>query len=70
MLPDNRASLRLLSRVGIPMSFEDGVLEGSAPLRLLDPPRVDRRAVVELARLSGPALAEPVWTLPCAAAAH
>jgi GNAT superfamily N-acetyltransferase len=70
VLPDNRASLRLLSRVGIPMSFEDGVLEGSAPLRLLDPPRVDRRAVVELARLSAPALAEPVWTLPCAAAAH
>lgn len=69
-LPENRASLRLLSRLGIPMSFDGGVMEGSAPLRLLDPPRVDRRAVVELARRSAPAPAEPVWTLPCAAAAH
>ncbi len=70
VLPENRASLRLLSRLGIPMSFVDGVLEGSAPLRLLDPPRINRRAVVELARLSVPAPAEPVWTSPCAAAAH
>ena len=69
-LPENRASLRLLSRLGIPMSFEDGVMEGCAPLRLLDPPRIDRRAVVALARLSAPAAEEPVWTLPCAAAAH
>jgi GNAT superfamily N-acetyltransferase len=70
VLPENRASLRLLSRLGIPMSFEGGVLEGSAPVRLLDPPRIDRRAVVELARLGAPTLAEPVWTEPCAAAAH
>ena len=68
--PQNTASLRLLSRVGIPMSWDDGVLEGTAPLRLLDPRAVDRRAVVELARLSAPALAEPVWTVPCASAAH
>ena len=67
-LPENRASLRLLSRLGIPMSFDDGVMEGSAPLRLLDPPRIDRRAVLELSRLSAPAPAEPVWTVPCAAA--
>lgn len=70
VLPQNRASIRLLSRLGIPLSFDGGVLEGSAPLRLLDPPRVDRRAVVELARLSVPAPAESVWTLPCAVAAH
>ena len=69
-LPQNTASLRLLTRFGIPMSYEGGVLEGSAPLRLLDPPRVDRRAVVELARRSTPAPAEPFWTVPCAAAAH
>jgi len=69
-LPENRASLRLLSRLGIPMTFADGVMEGCAPLRLLDPARIDRRAVVALARISAPAAAEPVWTLPCAAAAH
>jgi RimJ/RimL family protein N-acetyltransferase len=69
-LPRNTASLRLLSRVGIPMSWDHGVLEGTAPLRLLDPRAVDRHAVVELARLSTPSLAEPVWTVPCAPAAH
>ena len=69
-LPQNTASLRLLSRVGIAMSWDGGVLEGTAPLRLLDPRAVDRHAVVDLARLSTPALAEPVWTVPCAPAAH
>jgi RimJ/RimL family protein N-acetyltransferase len=69
-LPDNSASLRLLSRVGIPMSWEDGVLEGEAPLRLLDPAAVDRRAVVELARLGLGAATESAWTVPCATAAH
>jgi RimJ/RimL family protein N-acetyltransferase len=66
-LPDNRASLRLLSRVGVPMAWEDGVLEGEAPLRLLDPAYVDRRAVVELARRSLRVTTEPVRALPCAA---
>jgi GNAT superfamily N-acetyltransferase len=66
----NRASIRLLSRLGIPMTLDGGVLEGSAPLRLLDPPRIDRRAVVDLAQLSLPAGAEAVLTQPCAAAAH
>ena len=68
VLPQNTASLRLLSRIGISMSFDGGVLEGRAPLRPLDPPRVDRRAVLELARRSAPASAEPDWTTPCAAA--
>jgi L-amino acid N-acyltransferase YncA len=68
--PENKASLRLMSRLGLPMSVDDGVMEGCAPLRLLDAPRVDRRAVAELARLSAPSAAEPVWTEACAVAAH
>ena len=66
LLPHNTASRRLLSRVGVPLKFEDGLLEGSAPLRLLDPPRVDRHAVVELARLSTQGSTTPAWTAPCA----
>jgi RimJ/RimL family protein N-acetyltransferase len=69
-LPQNTASRRLLSGVGIQMSWDGGVLEGTAPLRLLDPRAVDRRAVVELARLNAPAIAEQVLTMPCAPAAH
>jgi len=68
VLPHNGASLRLLSRIGIPMSLEGGVLDGTGPLRLLDPALVDRRAVVALARRSVPAPPESVWTAPCAAA--
>ena len=64
----NTAALRLLTRLGIPTSFAGGVLEGTGPLRLLDPPRVDRRAVLELARPSATAPAEPAWTVPCARA--
>lgn len=51
--PQNTASERLFSRLGIPLAYAGGVLEGSGPLRLLDPPRVDRRAVMGLAR-TGP----------------
>jgi RimJ/RimL family protein N-acetyltransferase len=69
-LPDNRASLRLLSRVGLALSWEDGVLEGEAPLRLLDPAYVDRRAVVELARAGLPVAPRPARDAPCANAAH
>lgn len=66
LLPHNTASRRLLSRVGVPLRFEDGLLEGSAPLRLLHPPRVDRHAVVELARASTQIPSRTVWTAPCA----
>ena len=66
----NMPSLRLLSWLGIRTSFQGGVLEGNARLRLLDPPRVDRRAIVELARHSTPESSEPVWTAPCAGTAH
>ena len=56
VLPSNAASLRLLARLGIPLTLRDGLLEGEGPLRLLDPARVDRHAVVALAqRLDGPA---------------
>jgi RimJ/RimL family protein N-acetyltransferase len=50
VLPTNAPSLRLLARLGIPLTLNDGLLEGEGPLRLLDPPRVDRRAVVALAQ--------------------
>jgi RimJ/RimL family protein N-acetyltransferase len=68
--PQNLGSLRLLSRLDLPMSLDDGVLEGSGPLRLIAPPRIDRHAVVELAQLAVPAPTQPVWTIPCAATAH
>lgn len=49
VLPTNAPSLRLFARLGIPLTLRDGLLEGEGPLRLLDPVRVDRRAVVALA---------------------
>lgn len=48
--PGNLPSLRLLTRLGLLFEPRDGLLAGSARLRLLDPSRVDRRAVVALAR--------------------
>ena len=66
VLPGNEPSRRLLTRVAIPLRFEDGLLEGTAPLRLLDPARVDRHAVVELARRTTPAPCDAHWTAPCA----
>jgi GNAT superfamily N-acetyltransferase len=47
--PGNRASIRLLDRLGIQLHHTDGLLEGEGGLRLLDPPRVDRQAVVRAA---------------------
>lgn len=49
VLPTNAPSLRLLARLGIPLTLVDGLLEGEGPLRLLDPALVDRRAVLALA---------------------
>lgn len=46
--PANAPSLRLLARFGIRLAWDDGVLEGEGPLRLLDPAVVDRCAVVAL----------------------
>ncbi|HEX6514423.1 MAG TPA: GNAT family N-acetyltransferase [Nocardioidaceae bacterium] len=50
VLPENLPSRRLLSRLDMALTLDDGILEGTAPLRLLDPARVDRAAVVRLAR--------------------
>jgi len=49
VLPDNRPSQRLLTKIGVPLLPSGSALEGEAALRLLDPPRVDRAAVVTLA---------------------
>ncbi len=44
--PANHASVRLLRRVGLTLQVVDGVLEGHGLLRLPDPARVDRCAVL------------------------
>ena len=49
MTPDNEPSRRLISRIGVRFRLVDGQLEGEGSLRLLDPPRVDRRDVLALA---------------------
>jgi RimJ/RimL family protein N-acetyltransferase len=49
VMPANQPSLRLLRRLGLDLRSVDGLLEGTGPLRLLDPARVDRAAVVSLA---------------------
>lgn len=48
-LPGNDASVHLLRRLGLGWAATGGLLEGSGPLRLLDPARVDRAAVLALA---------------------
>lgn len=49
VLASNTPSRQLLGRVGVRLPHGDGVLEGEGSLRLLDPPRVDRDAVLALA---------------------
>ena len=49
MAPSNKASRRLLERVGASARLVDGLLEADGPLSLLDPPVLDRSAVVRLA---------------------
>lgn len=44
--PTNHASRRLVAAVGVRLHPDGGALSGSGPLRLLDPPRVDRNAVL------------------------
>ncbi len=48
-LPGNDASVHLLRRLGLGFVATGGLLEGSGTLRLLDPARVDRGAVLALA---------------------
>jgi len=47
--PDNEASRRLVTRIGIRLQVVDGLLEGEGRLRLLHPPRIDRQGVLALA---------------------
>ena len=54
VLESNKRSTRLLERVGLTFRADQGTLEGTGRLRLLDPPRVDRPAVVRLAAAAGP----------------
>jgi RimJ/RimL family protein N-acetyltransferase len=49
--PDNHASVRLLSRLGIHLRPVADLLEGRGLLHLADPARVDARAVLALADL-------------------
>lgn len=64
VLPENRPSRRLLTRIGVPLRPSGLTLEGEGPLRLLDPPRVDRSAVVALAArgLAAEAGSDGPWT--------
>ena len=45
----NTRSRRLLAQVGLHLAGHGPVLEGEAPLVLMDPPRIERPAVVRLA---------------------
>lgn len=49
VLPTNHRSRRLLGTVGMTFRASQGLLEGRGPLRLLQPPVVDRPAVVRTA---------------------
>jgi RimJ/RimL family protein N-acetyltransferase len=50
VLGSNHRSRRLLSQVGLELSWQDGgVLEGDGPFHLLERPRIDRSKVVRLA---------------------
>jgi len=48
LAPSNTASRRLLARIGATTRHVDGLLEAQGPLRLLDPPAVDRSALLRL----------------------
>jgi RimJ/RimL family protein N-acetyltransferase len=53
LTPDNEPSRRLVTRIGVRLHVVDDLLEGEGPLQLLQPPRVDRQAVLALARRAG-----------------
>lgn len=61
MAPSNTASRRLLERVGARGRVVEGLLEVEGRLRLLEPPAVDRAAVLTLAPAPADA-AGWVWT--------
>lgn len=66
VLPSNKASLRLLERIGLAFRASAGQLDGHGGLRLLDPPRIDRPAVARLA-LAASAGSNGSWSVPAAA---
>ena len=49
LTPDNEPSRRLATRIGVRLQVVGDLLEGVGQLRLLDPARVDRQAVLALA---------------------
>ncbi len=49
LYPGNLASVRLLRHVGLCLHAVDGLLEGTTDLRLPNPPRLDREAVLDAA---------------------
>jgi len=49
LAPDNEASRRLVTRIGVRLRYDAGLLEGEGELRLMDVPHVDRGAVLALA---------------------
>ena len=58
--PGNEAAALLLSRLGMTLTLREGLFEGRARLRLMAPPRVDRRAVLRLAaQAPGPGCEDP-----------
>ena len=54
LLPGNGPSRHLVTRIGVRLAPTGSILEGEGPLRLLEPPRVDRRVVVALAASNAP----------------
>lgn len=52
VLPSNHRSRLLLGRIGLHPRPADGLLEAEGPLRLLDPPRIDRPAVLRMTMAS------------------
>jgi RimJ/RimL family protein N-acetyltransferase len=64
--PANRASVRLMRRFGLVLRLCDGVLEGESTLRLPEPARIDRAAVLALAVRGAVGAGGP---LPCGATA-
>ncbi len=54
LLADNGPSRHLVTQVGVRLAPAGSILEGEGPVRLLDPARVDRRAVVALAASATP----------------
>jgi len=53
LAPDNEPSRRLVTCIGVRLQVVDGLLEGEGRLRLLQPPRIDREAVLALSRRAG-----------------